>query len=205
MYPQVVRALFAGRLVPVLGPLASPSVPPPPEPAAAAAHLAAVFAYPAAGREGSLTRVSHYVAVTHGVGPLYDELRNLYGGEYEPGPVHRALAALPAQLRARGLPLQMSSRRATTERSSGRSPRPARRSTSSPTSRSVVTGGSSSMWRLTARPTWSRSRTSRSGSRRRSARSCSRSTAAPTTSPEPSATATSSVRTTTSTTWWRRG
>ena len=107
LYPQVVRALLAGRLVPVLGPQASPSVPAPPEPAAAAAHLAAVFAYPAAGREGSLTSVSHYVAVTHGVGPLYDELRNLYGGEYEPGPVHRALAALPAQLRARGLPLQM--------------------------------------------------------------------------------------------------
>jgi DNA-binding SARP family transcriptional activator len=106
VYPQVLRALLAGRLVPVLGPQASPHDSAPPDPAAAAAHLAAVFGYPP-GRDGSLTRVSHYVAVTHGVGPLYDELHRLYGGEYEPGPVHRALAALPGQLRARGLPLQI--------------------------------------------------------------------------------------------------
>src|SRR5262249_10901070 len=57
-------------------------------------------------RARSLTRVSQFVATTHGVGPLYDELHNLYAREYEPGPVHRVLASLPALLRARGLPLQ---------------------------------------------------------------------------------------------------
>ena len=84
----------------------------------------------------ALTRVSQYVAVTHGVGPLYDELHDALRRRYAPGPVHRLLAALPPLLRARGLPPSSSSRRATTARSSARSPRPARRSTSSPTSRS---------------------------------------------------------------------
>jgi DNA-binding SARP family transcriptional activator len=106
LYSPVVRALLAGRLVPVLGLLAPPSVSGPPTAAAAAEHLAVVFGYPA-GRDLSLTRVSHYVAVTHGVGPLYDELRDLYGGDYEPGPVHAALASLSRELRVRGLPAQI--------------------------------------------------------------------------------------------------
>jgi hypothetical protein len=50
--------------------------------------------------------VSQYVAVTHGIGPLYDELHELYCRDYPPSPVHRSLAALAPLLRARGLPLQ---------------------------------------------------------------------------------------------------
>jgi len=42
--------------------------------------------------------------MTLGVGPLYDELHALYGDDYPPGPVHRALAAMAPLLRARGLP-----------------------------------------------------------------------------------------------------
>jgi DNA-binding SARP family transcriptional activator len=106
-YSQVVRALLTRRLVPVLGPQAA-SAPPgraPPDPAAAADRLAEIFGYPH-DRARSLTRVSQYVAITHGIGPLYDELHELYGREYAPGPVHRALAALPQLLRARGLSLQ---------------------------------------------------------------------------------------------------
>jgi SIR2-like domain len=101
-----VRALLAARLVPVLGPQAEPSPSAPPTPASAAGHLAEIFGYPP-GQAVSLTRVSQYVAVTHGIGPLYDELHKLYASEYMPGPVHRALAALPQHLRSRGLPLQL--------------------------------------------------------------------------------------------------
>jgi hypothetical protein len=107
-YSQVMRALLAGQLVPVLGPQLATSAPAdaPPDPMMAADHLARTFNCPP-DRARGLTRVSQYVAVTAGVGPLYDELHKLYGREYPPGPVHRALAALPAVLRARGLPLQL--------------------------------------------------------------------------------------------------
>ena len=45
--------------------------------------------------------MSQYVAVTQGVGPLYDQLHELFVGADEPGPVERFLAGLPAQARAR--------------------------------------------------------------------------------------------------------
>ncbi|MGZ4352889.1 MAG: BTAD domain-containing putative transcriptional regulator, partial [Gaiellaceae bacterium] len=107
-YGEVLRALLGSRLVPVLGPRAStaPQAAAAPDPAAAARHLARVFDCPPE-QSGSLARVSQCIAVTHGVGPLYDELHTLYGGDYEPGSVHRALAALAPALRARGLPQQV--------------------------------------------------------------------------------------------------
>jgi DNA-binding SARP family transcriptional activator len=104
-YSRVMRALLAGKLVPVLGPQASPAGRAPPDPAAAAKRLAEVFAYPHE-RAVSLTRVSQYIAITHGIGPLYDELHELYSGDYPPSSVHRSLAALAPALRARDLPLQ---------------------------------------------------------------------------------------------------
>jgi DNA-binding SARP family transcriptional activator len=106
-YSRVLRALLAGKLVPVLGPQASGAPPgrAPPDPAAAAKRLADVFGYPQ-GRVVSLTRVSQYVATTHGIGPLYDELHELYSRDYPPSPVHRSLAALAPALRARDLALQ---------------------------------------------------------------------------------------------------
>jgi hypothetical protein len=55
----------------------------------------------------SLAEVSQYVAVTKGVGPLYDELHAIFDRDYPPGPVHRFLASLPPLLRARGLPHQL--------------------------------------------------------------------------------------------------
>jgi len=103
----IARALLAGKLVPVLGPQASGAPPgsAPPDPIEAARRLADVFEYPR-GRVLSLTRVSQYVAITHGIGPLYEKLGELYGREYPPSPIHRSLAALAPLLRARGLPLQ---------------------------------------------------------------------------------------------------
>jgi DNA-binding SARP family transcriptional activator len=107
-YDQVVRALLAGRLVPVLGAHVDGGVPGAgcPDPVAVAEHLAREFRYPA-DRAAGLTRVAQWVAVKAGIGPLYDELHKLYGVAYAPAPAHRVLAQLPPILRARGLPLQV--------------------------------------------------------------------------------------------------
>ncbi len=111
-FTDVLRALLAGRLVLVLGPAsqaradANGEAVMPPALAAAAEHLALAFDYPA-DRLQALTRVSQYVSVIRGVGPLYDELHALFGRPYPAGPVHRSLAALPPLLRDRGLPHQL--------------------------------------------------------------------------------------------------
>jgi len=115
-YSDVVRALLASRLVPVLGPGAVLCGRPensPWENALAtfvpgedevASHLAREFGLPL---EQGLPYISQIVAVTRGLGPLYDELHDIYGRDYPPGPVHRLLVTLPPLLRARGLPCQL--------------------------------------------------------------------------------------------------
>ncbi|HEX7625620.1 MAG TPA: BTAD domain-containing putative transcriptional regulator [Gaiellaceae bacterium] len=104
---QVWSAIMAGRLVPVLGTGAMFNG------SGAgdardqlAEHLARTFDCP---REhaGDLAKVAQYVVVTHGVGPLYDELHGIFDRDYEPQPVHRFLAELPPVLRAAGVPQQL--------------------------------------------------------------------------------------------------
>jgi len=51
-----------------------------------------------------LLRVSQYAAAKRGTGGLYEELRELFTGEFAPTPVHEFLAALPVRLRAAGAP-----------------------------------------------------------------------------------------------------
>ena len=94
---EVVRALVSGRLVPVLGP-GRLSV----NGQAVAARLADAFDCPEEHR-GDLTRVSQYVAVTQGVGPLYDQLHDLFAEPVDPGPIEGFLARLPELMRARGV------------------------------------------------------------------------------------------------------
>jgi DNA-binding SARP family transcriptional activator len=94
---EVVRALVSGRLVPVLGPGPSAG-----DGQAVATRLADAFDCPEEHR-GDLTRVSQYVAVTQGVGPLYDQLHDLFAEPVEPGPVERFLARVPELVRARGV------------------------------------------------------------------------------------------------------
>jgi DNA-binding SARP family transcriptional activator len=100
-YGEVIRALLAGRLVVVLGPDIGPE-----RGTDIAARLAELFACPG-DQNSELTRVSQYVAVTQGVGPLYDELHDLLAAETELGTVPRALARLAAELRERGAPQQL--------------------------------------------------------------------------------------------------
>jgi DNA-binding SARP family transcriptional activator/class 3 adenylate cyclase len=113
-YRELLDALAAGRLVPFLGggvnvfgrsgngPWAKGDSGAP-EGRDVAAYLADCFECPAEhARE--LARLSQYVAVTRGSGPLYDELHALFDVDFEPGPIHELLARLPAYLRERGAP-----------------------------------------------------------------------------------------------------
>ena len=97
-YQDLLDALAAGRLVPVLGSggLATNGE-------EIATYLADHFECPGAGPTG-LAKVSQYVSVTRGSGPLYDELHALFDVDPEPAPTHRVLARLPAFLRGRDAP-----------------------------------------------------------------------------------------------------
>jgi DNA-binding SARP family transcriptional activator len=117
-YADVTKALLASRVVPVLGPGAIVAGRPdnavwekaiaqfPPGAADVARHLALEFGFPPE-RSEALSRVSQFVAVTRGLGPLYDELNELFARDYEPGPVHQLLASVSTMLGARGLPRQL--------------------------------------------------------------------------------------------------
>jgi DNA-binding SARP family transcriptional activator len=98
---EIVRALLSGRLVHVLGPGPSSE-----NGQSLAGRLADAFDCPEEHR-GDLSRVSQYVAVTQGVGPLYDQLHDLFVEADAPGPVEKFLAGLPAQARARGAEHQL--------------------------------------------------------------------------------------------------
>jgi DNA-binding SARP family transcriptional activator len=93
---EVVEALLAGRLVPVLGS----------DVTALARQLAQRFAYPD-GSDTELTRVSQYIDVMKGSGPLYDELHAIFSEQAAPTPVHRLFARIPPLLRERGVPHQL--------------------------------------------------------------------------------------------------
>jgi DNA-binding SARP family transcriptional activator/class 3 adenylate cyclase len=95
-YEEVTRALLAGRVVPVLGT----------EVGELALRLAERFEYPGDDRS-ALARVSQYIAVMQGSGPLYDELHACLEIDAPPTAVHRFFAALAPLLRDRGLPHQL--------------------------------------------------------------------------------------------------
>ena len=94
---EIVKALLAGRIVPVIGVDGAGDL---------AEHLASAFDVPD-DRPVDLARVSQYVATMKGSGPLYDELHSRFEAAVEPGPQHRFLARLPALLRLRGAPHQL--------------------------------------------------------------------------------------------------
>jgi len=94
-FDEVLKALFDGRLVAVLGA----------DIADLATRLAERFEY--ADNGYGLPRVAQYVAVMKGSGPLYDELHAMLDADAAPGPIHRFFASLPPALRERGLPHQL--------------------------------------------------------------------------------------------------
>ena len=94
---EILGALLAGRVVPVLGLDGVGDL---------AAHLASAFSVPD-DRPVDLARVSQYVATMKGSGPLYDELHARFEAAVEPTALHRFLAQLPVLLRERGAPHQL--------------------------------------------------------------------------------------------------
>jgi DNA-binding SARP family transcriptional activator len=93
---EVVHAILAGKVVPVLGSDVAP----------VASVLAERFRYPSDERP-ELPRVSQYVAALRGYGPLYDELHAMLERAREPTPVERYFAGLAPELRRRGVPHQL--------------------------------------------------------------------------------------------------
>ncbi len=80
---SAVRALRLGRLVLVLGGDEGPAM---------ARQLAARFDCPSE-LAAELPRIAEYISVTHGVGPLYDELHDLHP-DGEAGAIERAVARI---------------------------------------------------------------------------------------------------------------
>ena len=66
-----------------------------------AEHLAEEFYYPE-DETLDLVRVSQYVAVMQGSGPLYYTLHELFDVDYPPTPLHQFFATLPAALAEKG-------------------------------------------------------------------------------------------------------
>jgi DNA-binding SARP family transcriptional activator len=107
---DVVRAALSGRLVVVLGadvdrardgerqelPGSSEIV----------AHLAHAFSCPPE-HVRDLAHVAEYVALTNGIGPLYDELHQLFDRDSTPGPIHNALAELDRSIAERSASHQL--------------------------------------------------------------------------------------------------
>jgi DNA-binding SARP family transcriptional activator len=94
---EILRAILAGRLVPVIGLAGGPEL---------ARRLAETFDVPSEVA-GSLGRVTQYVAAMQGLGPLHDELHSLDELSEKPGPIHHLLARIPSLLRDRGAPYQL--------------------------------------------------------------------------------------------------
>ena len=99
-YDEVMRALGAGRLVPILGPGAA---------SVAGDELARLLGerFDLEVPERSLAYVCQAVAAKNGIGPLHDELHLALDRDIEPSLLHAWLAALPPVLRRRGLAQQL--------------------------------------------------------------------------------------------------
>jgi hypothetical protein len=124
-YPLVLRPMLEGKVVPFLGAgvnlCGRPTEPDPSDPEKKRTrlvpfagkylpsgwelteHLVKNYRYPE-GEPVDLLRVSQFVAVMSGTGPLYQELRRLVKGDFPVTPVHRFLAGLPAVMRASAAP-----------------------------------------------------------------------------------------------------
>ena len=160
-YDAIIKTIVEGRVVPFIGEGANLCGRPAdrkwtcgrsdtlPSNAELAEHLARNFEYPPSAPL-DLVRVSEYVSVVSGSGPLYEELHSLFDADYEPTPLHRFFASLPASCGRRDIPraIRSSSPLTTTTPSSG----PSMGSTSLSTSSSTSPRGSSAASSSTFHP-----------------------------------------------------
>jgi hypothetical protein len=112
-YDTVVAAITEGTLVPFFGAGVNLCGRPEhtpwrrgeylPSGAELALELANTFRYPWSDT-GDLVRVSQYVALIRGLGPLNKRLRYIFDANYPPNELHRFFAHLPGVLRDKGYP-----------------------------------------------------------------------------------------------------
>jgi len=112
-YEMVFKAITDGRVVPFFGAGVNLCGRPTemawqhgqylPSGGELAEYLAQEFGYPSSEMQ-DLVRVSQYVTVMIGSGPLYEELHSLLDADYQPTPLHQFFATLPAVLREKGYP-----------------------------------------------------------------------------------------------------
>jgi hypothetical protein len=111
-YDRLIKLLNAGKVVPLLGAGVNSCGRPPdlewdgvgrflPSGTELAGYLAATFGYPPENAR-DLVRVSQYAVVMEGLGPLYEQLHELFVSPYEPNEVHAFLARLSVAMRERG-------------------------------------------------------------------------------------------------------
>jgi SIR2-like domain len=110
-FRTVIKAITNGRLLPFLGAGVNLCGRPQdavwqpgqylPSGGELSTYLAENFGY--LGRDMSdLVRVTQFITMMTGSGPLYEELRSLFNVDYPPTPLHQLLATLPALLREKG-------------------------------------------------------------------------------------------------------
>ena len=114
-YQTIVKAIADGRVIPFLGAGVNLCGRPGeidwqpgqtdylPSGSELTRHLAEDFGYPE-DEIRDLARVSQYVAVMTGTGPLFEELHELFDAECPPTTLHKFLASLPSVLRDKGYP-----------------------------------------------------------------------------------------------------
>ncbi len=112
-YKTVIKAITDGRVVPFFG--AGVNVCGRPEGARyqpgqylpsgseLQEYLAEKSEYPP-NEPKDLLRVSQFVAVVEGSGPLYEKLAAIFDADYQPNPLHQFFATLPAVLREKNYP-----------------------------------------------------------------------------------------------------
>jgi DNA-binding SARP family transcriptional activator len=103
-HQDVARAMLTGRLVIVLGSGVGEGGLPGFDDVAA--RLAESFDCPP-DHERGLTRVSQYVALMKGIGPLYDELHAIFDRDFSPVPAHSLLVEAIRGARNQGAPGQL--------------------------------------------------------------------------------------------------
>jgi hypothetical protein len=112
-YNMIIKAIADGRVVPFFGAGVNLCGRPAetdwqrgqylPSGGELAEYLAKEYGYPSSEVQ-DLVRVSQYVAVMIGSGPLYEELHSLLDTDYRPTLLHQFFATLPAVLRDKGYP-----------------------------------------------------------------------------------------------------
>jgi hypothetical protein len=116
-YQAAVRAMLSGRLTPFLGAGANlcgrvaldewePCNEELPSGAELARYLATEFDYPYAAQKDDLIRISQFISIMDGPGPLMTTLHELFDSDYPPTTLHRFLAAIPGRMRAGGRPVR---------------------------------------------------------------------------------------------------